>query len=84
VQSGYRETIRRGEGSEIVPAIIAMAHSLDTKVVAKGVETEGQYAFLRAHGCDAMQGYLFSKRPSPDELADLRREERSLSAAGPT
>ena len=61
-----------------------MARSLDIKVVAKGVETAGQYAFLRAHGCDAMQGYLFSKPLPPDELADLRRKERSLPAAGLT
>ena len=45
----------------IVLAIIAMAHSLSLKVVAEGVEHEGQLNFLKANGCDEVQGYLISK-----------------------
>jgi diguanylate cyclase (GGDEF)-like protein len=45
----------------IVTAIIAMAHSLELSVVAEGVETEPQLAFLRAQSCDEFQGYLKSK-----------------------
>ncbi|HWJ95149.1 MAG TPA: EAL domain-containing protein, partial [Telluria sp.] len=50
--------------AEIVKAVIALAHSMKLKVVAEGVEQEGQLAFLRAHGCDQVQGYYFS-RPRP-------------------
>lgn len=48
----------------ITAAIIAMAHKLQLRVVAEGVETEEQLAFLRANDCDLIQGFLFS-RPLP-------------------
>jgi diguanylate cyclase (GGDEF)-like protein/PAS domain S-box-containing protein len=59
-------------------AVITMAHSLHMKVLAEGVETEGQLALLIAHRCDQMQGYYFS-RPIPAEaVAGLLREGRCL------
>jgi EAL domain-containing protein (putative c-di-GMP-specific phosphodiesterase class I) len=66
----------RPEDAAIVQAMIAMSHSLKLTVVAEGVETEQQMAFLREHGCDEMQGYLLS-RPSPSEdiLAFLKKYE---------
>jgi diguanylate cyclase (GGDEF)-like protein len=45
----------------IAQAIISMAHSLKLEVVAEGVETKAQLEVLRAHGCDIIQGYLYSK-----------------------
>jgi EAL domain-containing protein (putative c-di-GMP-specific phosphodiesterase class I) len=53
----------------LTQAIIAMAHSLGLRTVAEGVETADQLEFLRAHQCDEIQGYYFS-RPLP--YADLQ------------
>lgn len=63
-----------GEGSQdaaITRAIIEMAHTLGLEVVAEGVETLAQQAFLREHGCDEVQGYLISQPVAPHDLAAL-------------
>lgn len=54
-----------GDDAAITQAIIAMAHGLKLKVIAEGAETGEQLSFLRAHECDVMQGYYFSK-PLPE------------------
>ncbi|MES2262428.1 MAG: EAL domain-containing protein [Pseudomonadota bacterium] len=63
----------------ITTAIIAMAHSLNLKVVAEGVETEGQLQFLRRLRCDEIQGYYFSRPVPAAQFADLLREDRRLA-----
>ena len=62
---------------EITSAVIAMAHNLKLKVVAEGIETAAQLAFLRRHRCDVGQGYLFD-RPIPGEelIEKLKRYTR--------
>ncbi|MEB3734290.1 EAL domain-containing protein [Halopseudomonas pachastrellae] len=60
----------------IVLAIIAMARSLSLKVVAEGVEHEGQLNFLKANGCDEVQGYLIS-RPIEADAFTLLLEQNS-------
>ncbi|MEC5408205.1 EAL domain-containing protein [Paraburkholderia sp. MPAMCS5] len=61
------------EGSAIVSAIIALAHSLEMDVVAEGVETETQLHMLKAMSCDEMQGFLLGKPLTADDFGDLLR-----------
>jgi diguanylate cyclase (GGDEF)-like protein/PAS domain S-box-containing protein len=63
----------------ITQAIIAMAHSLELKVIAEGVETQPQYQFLLAQRCDAYQGYFFSK-PLPAEQMRALLEDAAARA----
>ena len=58
---------------------VALAHGLTLRVIAEGVETAEQLAFLRAEGCDEGQGYLFSKPRSAEELESFLREASSLA-----
>jgi diguanylate cyclase (GGDEF)-like protein/PAS domain S-box-containing protein len=70
-QSFVRDIHSDPDDAAIVSAIIAIAHSLGLEVVAEGVETAEQLAFLRSLGCDAAQGYYFSRPVPPEELAQL-------------
>jgi EAL domain-containing protein (putative c-di-GMP-specific phosphodiesterase class I) len=56
---------------EITASIIAMGHTLGFKVLAEGVETPEQLAFIRRKGCDTYQGYIKSKPASAEAFADL-------------
>ena len=55
----------------LVSTIISLAHSFNLKVVAEGVDAEDQAEVLQRLGCDGMQGYLFSKPVSFDEMSVL-------------
>ncbi|MNN47561.1 Phytochrome-like protein cph2 [compost metagenome] len=55
----------------LVSAIISLGRSLDLNVIAEGVETEEQLAFLKAHQCEEGQGYYFSKALPADAFARL-------------
>lgn len=55
----------------LITATVAMAHGLNLKVVAEGVETDEQLTFLKKVGCDYVQGYLFSKPVPEDEMKRL-------------
>jgi len=58
----------------LVRAIVMMAHSLDLTVVAEGVETEVQRAFLERHGCDLYQGHLLSPPLPPAQMEQYLRD----------
>ncbi|KON80346.2 EAL domain-containing protein [Azoarcus sp. PA01] len=62
----------------IAVSIISLAHSLNLRVIAEGVETEGQVLYLRGRGCDEMQGYHFSPPVAPEALATLIRDHQRL------
>ncbi len=72
-QSFVRQIDATGEAAPIVGAIIGMAQSLKLRVVAEGVETLEELAFLRAHQCDEAQGYYFSRPVVPNQFAGLLR-----------
>src|SRR5438132_6882661 len=81
-QSFVREVNHDATDAAIVSAVISMAHSLDLKVIAEGVETEEQLAFLTKQRCDRIQGYLFSAPLAPDQLeAYLLQRKSSIAAA---
>lgn len=61
------------EGSAIVSAIIALAHSLEMDVVAEGVETESQLDMLKSMMCDEMQGFLLGKPLTAEDFGELLR-----------
>ncbi|SEM61407.1 PAS domain S-box-containing protein/diguanylate cyclase (GGDEF) domain-containing protein [Pseudomonas sp. ok272] len=65
-----------GADAAITRAIIALAHGLSLKVVAEGVETPEQLAFLEAQSCDEVQGYLISRPVDAVQLEQLLRDKR--------
>jgi diguanylate cyclase (GGDEF)-like protein len=65
---------RSRKGSALAKAIITMAHSLDLRVIAEGVETSGQLAWLRRHGCDEVQGYVFCPPMAAEETTQFLQD----------
>jgi diguanylate cyclase (GGDEF)-like protein/PAS domain S-box-containing protein len=72
-RSFVRDITTDPDDAAIVTAVIAMARTLKLMVVAEGVETEAQRAFLAAQGCDRAQGFLWSRAVPPDECEKLLR-----------
>jgi diguanylate cyclase (GGDEF)-like protein len=70
------------DAQALIQGIITLAHGLRMKVVAEGVETAEQLAYLRSHGCDQIQGYWLCKpMPAQDALTFMTLHPRSLLAA---
>jgi diguanylate cyclase (GGDEF)-like protein/PAS domain S-box-containing protein len=71
-----RDIVTNPDDAAIALAVISMAHSLHMLVIAEGVESRAQMAFLRRHRCDEIQGFYFSRSLAPDALAQLVLENR--------
>jgi diguanylate cyclase (GGDEF)-like protein/PAS domain S-box-containing protein len=81
-RSFIRDVATKPDDAAITTAIISMAKSLNLKVIAEGVEDEAQMLFLRAHHCDEIQGYYFSKPLAVDKVADKLRGNMAETQGG--
>ena len=70
-QSFVHEITAHPDRTPIVSAVISMGRGLNHRVIAEGVETRGQLAFLQAHGCSEGQGYYFSRPVAADQFTKL-------------
>jgi EAL domain-containing protein (putative c-di-GMP-specific phosphodiesterase class I) len=79
-RSFVSDITRDASDAAIVASIITLAHNLQLDVIAEGVETDEQLAYLRRHQCDEMQGYFFSRPLPAEEFETLLRQKRCLPA----
>ena len=77
-QTFVRNITTEPRSAAIAQATVALAHGLSLVVIAEGVETEGQLAFLAAIGCDEVQGFLFSRPVPADDMARMMSGETAL------
>ncbi len=81
-KSFVRDLDTSADDRAIARAIISLAHELDVRVIAEGVETEQQRNFLFANGCDEMQGYLLSRPVPPQEVAAMLARQMEAAECG--
>ncbi|QDX80557.1 hypothetical protein B9N43_04390 [Denitratisoma sp. DHT3] len=79
-RSFVRDMLTHADGASIVKAIIQLGHTLQLTVIAEGVETEAQLAFLGGSGCDEAQGYLFSRPVPVGQFVQLLEKAGSASS----
>jgi len=75
-QSFVRDIAIEPHNGSIVKAIIHLGHDLHMRVLAEGVETETQVEYLQAHGCDEVQGFLYSRPVTAGEIDALLKQPR--------
>jgi EAL domain-containing protein (putative c-di-GMP-specific phosphodiesterase class I) len=79
-QSFVRDLIEDADDRAIVSAIIHLAESLGLRTIAEGVETESQMQYLRAEGCDEIQGYLFGRPMAAQQFEVFMRAQLASEA----
>jgi EAL domain-containing protein (putative c-di-GMP-specific phosphodiesterase class I) len=75
-----RDVATAAGDAAITTAVLALGHALDLRVVAEGVETEAQLAFLRQQGCDLVQGFLIGRPMPAEEFTRRLRADRDPKA----
>jgi diguanylate cyclase (GGDEF)-like protein len=83
-KSFIAEIVAPSSAAPIVSAIIGMGHGLGLEVIAEGVETTAQERFLTAHGCDCLQGFLYSKPLPLREIEALLMSQARFGTAAAT
>ena len=78
-QSFVRDITSNPTDAAIATAVIAMAHSLDLKVIGEGVEKEDQFAFLQKQRCDYVQGYLFSPPMAVEKIEEYILARKAMT-----
>lgn len=66
----FRNTEETPRERAVIESVVSMAHALNMATVAEGIERPEQVEFLRAIGCDAVQGYIFSRPVPPDDFEE--------------
>jgi diguanylate cyclase (GGDEF)-like protein/PAS domain S-box-containing protein len=82
-RSFVRDVTTDADDATITRAVITMAHALGLKVIAEGVETESQLAFLVENGCDQIQGYYLARPQPAEECARILVDRSWAAPAGP-
>ena len=80
-RSFIKDICEQDDSAVIANAIVTLAHGLGCRVLAEGVETKFQSDYLRDHGCDLVQGFLYSKPLPADEFASLLRNSARIHRA---
>ena len=78
IDRSFIAEINPGIENTLVNAMILIAKGLGLRLVAEGVETKEQLAFLKSHGCDECQGYLISEPLEAEEITRLLVRRRPL------
>ena len=77
-KSFVKDIPERHDDVAIAKAIFSLAHSLNMKVLAEGIENEVQLEFMRRHDCDEIQGFFFSRPIKSEEMTSLLTDGKHL------